>query len=254
MARTGSMSHDGSRRDSAQTLDTQAGAHVVILRRLRSGLLRLVLRAWLRPASDAALERVGSNYGGWWIPLSALAPGDVAYCAGAGEDITFDLVLCEAGICVTTFDPTPRAIAHVEAVAPPDACFRFVAVGWWDEESTLRFYAPRNPEHVSHSALNLQVTSDYFVAKVKTVRALAEELGDARIDLIKMNIEGAETRVIGSLTRDGPLPGVLCVDFDQPQPLRGMVRAIRSLRGVGYEVAKIERWNFTFLRTADARG
>ena len=214
---------------------------------IRSRAVWTILHAWLRP-QGVDLCRLGSKYGGWWVSRRALKTGNVAYCAGAGEDITFDLALHAAGLSVTTFDPTPRAISHVDAVRPHDQRFRFVPLGWWDEEATLRFYAPRDPSHVSHSALNLRQTSEFFEARVNTVRALAQELGDSRIDLIKMDIEGAELRVIHSLLRDGPLPEVLCVEFDQPQPLKGVIRAVLLLKSVGYTVAAIEQWNFTFVR------
>ena len=175
----------------------------------------------------------------------ALSPGAVAYCAGAGEDITFDLALRALGLEVTTFDPTPRAIAHV---AEHGEGIRFVPTGWWDKEDELRFYAPKISEHVSHSAVNLQMTATYFVAPVTTVAALAAELGDDHVDIIKMDIEGAEKRVIASLLRDGPRPTVLCVEFDPPQPLFGILREIRVLKRHGYQTAKIERWNVTFVR------
>jgi FkbM family methyltransferase len=196
--------------------------------------------------------RLGSSYGGWWVPRSALEEGGVAYCAGAGEDVTFDLALHAAGFHVRTFDPTPRAIAHVESVRPRDAKFVFVPTGWWESETTLRFYAPRDADHVSHSAVNLQHTDEYFVAAVKTVAEHARDIGDSRIDLIKMDVEGAETRVIRSLLEHGPLPRVLCVEFDQPQPFLGVVAAIRALRSSGYRVAKIDRWGFTFVRSCSA--
>jgi len=149
---------------------------------------------------------------------------------------------------VTTFDPTPRAIAHVEANAPSGNDFRFVPVGWWNEDTILRFYAPRIPEHVSHSAVNLQGTTDFFTAPVKPVRQLMTELGDERVDIIKMDIEGAEYVVLGQLARGGPLPRALCVEFDQPQPLRRTMSAVETLRRTGYELAHIEFFDYTFVR------
>jgi len=219
------------------------------VRKVRDILLRFLLRVWLHPRPDG-LERLGSSYGGWWVPKWSLLPGNVAYCAGAGEDVTFDLALHTAGLRVTTFDPTPRAIEHVGVVAPNDGHFRFVPVGWWDAEAVIRFYAPRNPLHVSHSIVNLQKSRDYFTARVATVRALAEELGDTRIDIIKMDVEGAELRVIASLVEDGPMPAVMCVEFDQPQSFRHVVRAISALKGKGFRAVKIEGWNLTLVRQA----
>jgi FkbM family methyltransferase len=208
----------------------------------------LALRARLHPTGRDDLVRIGSDYGGWWIPESLAAPGTVAYCAGAGEDITFDLGLHERGCHVTTFDPTPRAISHVESNAPSGNGFRFVPVGWWNEDTVLRFYAPRDPSHISHSAVNLQGTDDYFSAPVKPVRQLMAELGDEHVDIIKMDIEGAEYAVIGRLVQEGPLPQALCVEFDQPQPPRRTVAAVEKLRGAGYDLAHIDFFNYTFVR------
>lgn len=221
--------------------------HPTVLR-IRNRAAREALPLLFRPDVRDDLVRLGSDYGGWWVPAGDVKPDVVAYCAGAGEDITFDLALHVAGCRVTTFDPTPRAIAHVKAVAPSDDRFRFLPVGWWSQKDTLRFYAPRDPAHVSHSALNLQATQDYFEAPVNTVAALMRELGDTRIDLIKMDIEGAEYEVIDSLLRDGPLPRTLCVEFDQPQPLRRTVEAVARLRAAGYDLVKMDRWNYTFAR------
>ena len=216
--------------------------------RVRNRAARALLPRYLHPVPRSDLVRLGSDYGGWWVPEAAVRPGAVAYCAGAGEDITFDLALHERGCTVTTFDPTPRAAAHVQRVAPTSERFRFVPVGWWDRHERLRFYSPRNPEHVSHSVVNLQGTSEFFVAEVKAVHQLMSELGDERVDIVKMDIEGAEHRTLDAMLRRGPLPAVLCMEFDQPQPVRKVVGAVRRLQQAGYTLNRIEAWNYTFTR------
>jgi FkbM family methyltransferase len=214
--------------------------------RVRDRARRELLRQCLQPVPRDDLIRLGSGYGGWWIPSSVLRPGAVAYCAGAGEDITFDLELHQRGMNVSTFDPTPRAIAHVAATAPVDSRFRFEPIGWWDSVDELRFYAPRDEAHVSHSAVNLQGTDSFFTAPVASVRNLMDRLGDEHVDLVKMDIEGAEARVINCLVEEGPRPSALCVEFDQPQPARAVLATVRALQGVGYVLNRIENWNYTF--------
>jgi FkbM family methyltransferase len=220
----------------------------MLTQRIRNRTMQAFFTAYFRQSQRRRMVRIGSDYGGWWVPMEVLRPGAVAYCAGAGEDITFDIGLLEWGLRVTTFDPTPRAVRYVAASAPANPRFRFKAVGWWNAETNLRFYAPQDPAHVSHSVVNLQGTTDYFVAPVAPVHALAKELGDDAVDLIKMDIEGAEYAVIDALLRSGPLPTVLCVEFDQPQPLRRTIGAIRRLRAAGFALRRIERWNYTFTR------
>lgn len=178
------------------------------------------------------------------MPKEALVPGAVAYCGGAGEDISFEEALTARGLKVRAFDPTPRAIAFVEGRRVAGD-FRLVPVGWWDKKAELRFYAPRDPTHVSHSVLNLQSTSDYFDAPVDTVPALAQALCDDRIDILKVDIEGAEHRVLGSVMRSALRPAVLCVEFDRR---RGVPTTLGRLYRAGYTVAKVEQWNLTFVR------
>jgi hypothetical protein len=129
---------------------------------------------------------------------------------------------------------------------------RFQSVGWWDVADDVKFFAPKDPLHVSHSIVNLQSTTEFFVAHVEPVHLLMRELGDKSIDLIKMDIEGAEYRVIDSLLEHGALPLVLCVEFDQPQPLRRTIRAIRKLGDHGYALQRIDGWNYMFRRNGHA--
>jgi FkbM family methyltransferase len=63
--------------------------------------------------------RLGTEYGGHEIPhpLCWLQPGDVYYGIGCGEDISFDLQLTSLySLDMYLFDPTPRAIQHVNNV------------------------------------------------------------------------------------------------------------------------------------------
>lgn len=214
--------------------------------RARSKGLRIALNLILarRPTED--MIRLGTDYGGWWIPGSAAGPGMLAYCAGAGEDVSFDLALLDRGCTVRTFDPTPRALEHVRSLGITNPRFTFHPIGWWNAQQVLKFFAPADPAHVSHSVVNLQRTSDYFEAPVDSVLNLATQLGDSKVSIMKMDIEGAELHVIPDLLHNGPLPDVLCVEFDQPQSAIGIFRTIRALHAHGYSIRKVERWSFTF--------
>lgn len=194
------------------------------------------------------LVRLGSGYGGWWVPADLLGPDSICYCAGVGTDITFDEALIERFGCrVWGIDPTPRAIEHVRSVAP-DERFTMVPVGLSDRAGELKFYAPRDHSHVSHSVKNIQRTEDYFTAEVLSVRDLMDRLGHDHVDLVKLDIEGAEHDTIRQLLADGIRPSVLCVEYDQPEPLAWSRETTRRLRAAGYALAKVEGLNLTFVR------
>jgi FkbM family methyltransferase len=180
------------------------------------------------------LVRIGSRTGGWVVPEQRLGVGSICYCAGVGEDITFDLGLIERFGCeVWAFDPTPRAVAHVATQASGLHRYHFQPVGLWDRDETCRFYAPSDPAHVSHSVVNLQRTEQYFEAPCRRLSRMMAENGHDRLDLLKLDIEGAEYRVVQSLIEDDLDVRVLCVEFDEAfhaldGAYRGRIRAALS--------------------------
>jgi FkbM family methyltransferase len=211
---------------------------------------------------------MGSKYGSWAVPTGLLGHDSVCYLAGAGEDITFDVALQqEMGCQVHVFDPTPRAVAHfnqLEAsvnnntpfatptghkyqIPHPDRfSINFHAIGLWDKADTLKFYAPKNEAHVSFSALNLQKTTDYFEAKVDSVKNLMSKLGHLKVNLLKLDIEGAEYRVIESVLNDGLDVDIICIEFDESHtPLdrhfhKRITRSLRILQNAGYKIFDID--------------
>lgn len=193
------------------------------------------------------MVRLGTEYGGWWVPTQLLQPGAVAYCGGVGEDISFDLELVARGLEVHAFDPTPKAITYIRDYPSLPRGFHFHAMGWYGERARLKFYAPADETHASYSAVNLQSTTSFVWGEVDTVAAIADRLGHADIDIVKMDIEGVAHEVVDDILRHGPRCRCLCVEFDQPVQLRRVLRTVRSLRRAGYRVAHIEGWNFTFV-------
>ena len=200
--------------------------------------------------------RIGSDYGGWIVPRNLIGPKSICYCAGVGEDISFDLGLIEQFGChVFAFDPTPRAKIHIVKTAVGVKQYYFFDYGVWGYDEEVRFFAPRDPSHVSHSALNLQKTERYFDARCKRLSTIMQENGHDHIDLLKLDIEGAEYAVLRSILEDHLQVGIICVEYDEvhnaidDRYIHRIRRSIRELRKAGYViVAKDEQQNYTLVR------
>ncbi len=220
-----------------------------VISRARYKLGPVLMKALLRPQRRDDLTRLGSEYGGWVIPTSLLSGSSVCYTVGVGEDISFDLaVLRDFGCEVFAFDPTPRAVAYVKENASQITNFRFFQVGVWSEDQEkVRFYEPKSPLDVSHSIVNLQGTSEFFEAETKRLSTLMRELGHRKVDLLKLDIEGAEFDVMESLIADELEVTVLCIEFDQPAALKKIWRMVKKLSGAGYALVNIDSWNYTFV-------
>ncbi|PHJ66984.1 hypothetical protein VF14_27690 [Nostoc linckia z18] len=202
------------------------------------------------------LLHIGTDYGGWVVPKELLNPNSICYCVGCGEDITFDLGLIEEFNCnIYAFDPTPRAIKHVREKAAHYDKYHFFDIGLWDREEKLRFYAPKDSAHVSHSALNLQKTQEFFVAQVDRLANVMHKNGHTHLDLLKLDIEGAEYKVVNSIIEDELDIKILCVEYDECfNPLDTNYRdrikeSVASLLQFGYSLVYAQgNGNYTFFK------
>jgi FkbM family methyltransferase len=202
------------------------------------------------------LERIGTQYGGWVVPTDLLDHNSVCYCAGVGEDISFDLGLIERFNCqVFAFDPTPRAVQHVRKNANMKANYKFFDFGLWDKNEKLKFYAPDNPNHVSHSVLNLQKTRTYFEADCKRLSSIMQILGHDKLDLLKIDIEGAEYRVLESIMEDQLEINIICVEYDEAfhaadnGAISRIKSSLRNLKYYGYQMVSADaHCNYTLVK------
>ncbi len=221
---------------------------------------------------------LGADYGSWTIPDNFLSKNSVVYLAGAGVDITFDVELAEKYSCeVHIFDPTPRAKDYFENLVsdinkgknvPIDDSkkifykitkenlkkLNFHEIGLWNKKDELKFFAPKNPAHVSHSVVNLQKTDNFFVAKVDRLSNIMKNLQHQKIDLLKIDIEGAEYKVIESIIEDKLKIKVLCIEYDEAYNplddnyLERIKSSITSLLNYGYVVVDISlKHNYTLV-------
>ena len=224
------------------------------------------------------LITIGTKYGGWTIPDNYLTKDSIVYLAGAGEDISFDVGIAERYKSqVFIFDPTPRAKKHFDylisgisknekvSINNSETEFyqiqkenlenlKFVELGIWDKKDELKFYVPRNPEHVSHSIVNLQKTEEYFIAKVDRLSAIMKQLNHKQIDLLKIDIEGAEYKVIDSILQDNLQISILCIEYDEayvPLDNKYMNRikdSVSKLLKKGYKIIESDLYhNYTFI-------
>jgi len=174
-----------------------------------SGFLSLFIK---RP--EVPLERLGSAYGGWTIYPLGLNKNSIVYSLGIGEDISFDLALIERFGCqVFAFDPTPRSIEWLKTQDLPEQ-FRWYKIGIADYDGEAEFYPPENPNHISHTILyRPQAHGKAIVVKVNRLQTILKKLGHNHINILKMDIEGAEYSVIKDMFSTNIRPEQILVEY-----------------------------------------
>lgn len=143
----------------------------------------------------------GSGYGGFFACPDLLNDNSIVYSFGIGEDISFDKsVLKEFNCSVYGFDPTPKSINWVKNQVLPNR-FKFYEYGIDIESRIVKFYLPKNTDYVSGSIIahsNLDTDKSINV-KMKSFQDIINELGHQKIDILKIDIEGAEFNVLESI-------------------------------------------------------
>jgi len=147
-----------------------------------------------------SVEKFGSDYGGYCLDASAINPGAIVYSLGIGEDISFDLSLIERfGVNVEAFDPTPRVRKWLASQSlPPEFHFHPAGIAHHDGEEA--FYLPPREDWVSHSVIPARQYGKQSVRlPVLRLSTVMKRLRHTHIDILKMDIEGAEYAVIEDL-------------------------------------------------------
>lgn len=153
-----------------------------------------------RTAIDLPVERHGSDDGGWVVYGRPLSSDAVVYSFGVGKDVTFDLsIISKFGVTVHAFDPTPRSVAWIESQRLPDS-FRFYRLGIAGYDGEATFKAPENPDHDSYRLVDEAANeTDIITANVERLGTIMNRLRHSHVDLLKLDVEGAEYAVISDL-------------------------------------------------------
>jgi FkbM family methyltransferase len=196
------------------------------------------LTRWLRQKPRATPQvtvptlHLGSEYGGYAVASNLVTRDSVVYSFGIGEDLSFDLALIERfGCTVHAFDPTPRSLAWAKQQALPEN-LHIHAVGLADHDGVAHFSPPSNPKHVSHS-LTTRSRAGGIEFQVKSLTTLMRELGHDRIDILKLDIEGAEYGVIDKLALNSFRPSQILLEFHHQLPGVSVARTNRALHTLG---------------------
>lgn len=193
-----------------------------------------------RPDVKLPTEWFGSGYGGWVVYTPRISSTSVVYSCGIGEDASFDLALISRfGVTVHAFDPTPRAVDWVGAQDLPPS-FEFHQLGIADFDGVATFNAPPRHQDASYTLVEGRGNAAVAVqADVRRLSTLMSEFGHDRIDLLKMDIEGAEYGVIEDLVSSVLDIRQLLVEFHhgfEAIEVDETYRAVALLRRRGYKL------------------
>jgi FkbM family methyltransferase len=203
----------------------------------------------------APLVHLGTAYGGWIVPDDKIDSSWLCYCVGAGSDVSFDLALiARYGARVRSFDPFHvfREAAERQAGGDPRFSFHEVAIALAD--GPIEMFGRQDEEQGAVSAANLYGVRRSFLRPGRSFPSLMAELGDHRIDLLKLDVEGLEYELLPTLDLAGMGVRVLLIELHHNASARTARAHIATLAARGYlPVCRKDPTSFTLLREDIAR-
>ena len=213
-------------------------------RRFKLALKRLSGR---EPRLNIDLRLPLQSFGVWQVCPDLLPAGGVVYSLGVGEDIDFDLAMIQAKkMEVHAFDPTPNSVEWLKRQEMP-AGFHFHPWAVADKDGSFFLY-PRllrdgTPSTTMFTLLAESVDREGGVeVPAKTIARIMKSLRHDHVDVLKMDIEGAEYGVLDGLLASEIRPGQLLIEFHHRHAglhKAQTVKAIADLRTAGYALIDI---------------
>ena len=203
----------------------------------------------IEPVSCNTSALYGGDHG-WVVDESLLNRESVIYSVGVGSNIDFDLELINSfGATVHAFDPTPRSIEWVKNQQLPKH-FIFHPFGLSAENGHMDFFPPAKASSTHFSPIDRYGDTNNIVrAPVKDIDTIASELKHKEIDLLKMDIEGAEYEVIEALPKNRVAINQILIEFHHMYkgvPISKTVDAISTLNNLGFELFNISQRTYEF--------
>ena len=214
------------------------------------------------------LTRLGTDYGGWFIPkniLHAIDKKRVLVSGGLGHDVSFDKILLENGFQIIGLDPLAECCDFARKELGDSKSVFVIEKGLWTNSGNIDFFPPKNKAHDSWSITNSQsaLPQEGTTFKVISLEDLIKEypsIGNSDFSMLKLDSEGAESEIMKKLfTSDYKFDFIgIEMDFLSLIPFLAIKRRLRAIftarqnmkifKSAGYTFVLKENLNFFWIK------
>ena len=202
--------------------------------------------------------KFGNKFADWTFCPDSINEESVIYSFGVGSDISFDLQLKKRfNLHIHAFDPSPTSVAWIKKQELPEE-FHFYPYGLAALDGEISFAEPDEAGihslFATHSEEKAGEGLKQHVLPVHRLPTILKKLGHQKIDILKMDIEGAEYEVIEDII-NLPLPvSQVLIEFHHRFAHIGLKQthqAISKLNQAGYKIFHVSASGeeFSFIKT-----
>tara|TARA_A100000164_G_scaffold373704_2_gene405424 strand:- start:653 stop:1441 length:789 start_codon:yes stop_codon:yes gene_type:complete len=223
-------------------------------------LKRLIgVEIWVK--NDIKILCEGQGPAGWNYYKKNIGKNSIIYVFGVGDDISFELdFIAKNQSKIFAFDPTPYSIEWLKSQEVSDNFIFYPwAVSGKDKMISLYPRLDRSGKKsqdmwtIDESQSDGESSIEVFSYTLKTI---LKKLKHKKIDILKLDIEGAEYSTIDSMISNRIYPNQILVEFHHRFTSIGKQRTINCidrLRLLGYQIFSVSQTGreFSFIRKVD---
>ena len=203
------------------------------------------------------LQRLGSSYGGWFIPTDAILENfksKLLISVGLGHDVTFDKLLLDRNFTVLGLDPIEECVDYAKSQLG-SRNVTLLKCGLSTFSGTQTFYPPKNSEHDAWSSTNAQNVSTQKAKAFEVIcfedlySKYCQEKNDFLI--LKMDIEGGEEAILHNFNLVSHTIEMLAVEMDflSLLPFRSLTRRVAKIRSARIILQRLRHGGFHFVHS-----
>jgi FkbM family methyltransferase len=200
--------------------------------------IRRRLRGEPRYEQQVALPKLllGSDGRGFAVVPDLMLRSSIVYAFGVGVDADFELeMIGRFGCTLHVFEPRPRHLHWIRMQSlPPQISVH--PMGLSDRDGVMT-YGPIESAGNGHGRRNqTHLSSEYQVRRLPT---LMKQFGHPHVDVLKLELEGAEYLATHSLITSSVRPTQILIEFQHgPRPfsVARAERVLMQLNQIGYRI------------------
>lgn len=196
------------------------------------------------------------TYFNYYLDSSLIEKNSIIYSFGLATNIKFEEKLAsDFDVNVYCFDPTPVAVNYMKNVKNLKLIYQ--PYGIWVEDKKVKFYYldSEHPESFNGSITNYSGNANNSVnLQCYKLKSLMSMNNHNKIDVLKMDIEGAAIEVMNNILDDNIFPKQIAVEFEvgenediSEEAFKnfsvGIIKILNKLKSLGYKTYHMPRFS-----------
>lgn len=157
------------------------------------------------------------NIGNYLLHKDLINENSIIYTFGVGESISFEEMLSNRFKSkVFCYDPTSLAVNYMKKKKYDKNLIFFKDYGIWNEDTKVKFFhqSENDLNNTGGSITNLFETESFDLLQCYKLKTLMDQNKHSKIDVLKLDIEGAAFEVLDNLIIDKIFPKQIVVEFE----------------------------------------